>query len=163
MLVYRLCKFEEVNKLLEEKNIDSIGVPASVFINIQQVKNVSSHEYDYHLDYLHFFKDLSSIFYYDTEDKYLCTYNIADEILTNHKGQGFYLDFVNLRRLVAVDEFAIPTNELSFENVVKVEKIKEFIDYDDYIADSSLDDELKLIYKRKERSRTRKISWIKNK
>ena len=158
MLVYRLCKVDEVNKLLDERNIESIGVPASVFINEQQTKNISSHEYNYHLSYLHFFKDLSSIFYFYTEEKFLCTYDIPEEILNNHAGKGFYQNYINYNRIEAVDEYAIPVSELSFQYLNKIDKITEFIDYDDYLYDPTLSEDLKPIYKKEGRSRTRKIS-----
>jgi hypothetical protein len=59
----------------------------------------------------------------------------------------------------AVDEYAIPVNELSFEYLKRVDKINEFIDYEDYLFDPTLKEEIQTIYEKgKERSRTRKYN-----
>ena len=159
MLVYRICRIGEVSKLLENKDLNEVGKPATHFIEKQQKGNISSHDYNFRLSYLHFFKDLPSIFYFYTADKFICTYDIPEDILEKYKGQGFYLDYCNFEKMEAVDEYAIPVNELSFEYLKRVDKINEFIDYEDYLFDPTLKEEIQTIYEKgKERSRTRKYN-----
>ena len=156
MVVYRLCKVGEVNKLLDSEDLESVAIPGKVFIDKQQEKNVNSHNYNFKVSYLHFFKDLSSIFYFYTEDKYICTYDIPDDKLEKYQGEGFYWDYRNFSKMEAVKEYAIPSFELSFSYLKRIDKIKEFINYEDYLFDPSLSEELETIYiKGKERSRTK--------
>ena len=159
MLVYRLCKVGEVEKLLNNKDVNEIAIPGSNLIKKQQEKNINSHCYNFQLSYLHFFKKLESIFYFYTADKYICTYDIPDEILEKYEGEGFYLDYINFEKTQKTVEYAIPSNELDFSYLVKIDKINEVIDYEDYIFDPSLKDEIETIYlKEKGRSRSRHIS-----
>ena len=41
-------------------------------------------------------------------------------------------------RLVNVSEFAIPTSDLSMNNLIKIDRINSRIDLDDYIEDPDL-------------------------
>ena len=155
MLVYRLCKIGEVNKLLKEKSFENVGTPGQLLIERQHEKNVNNHVYDYQKTYLHFYKRLQSIFYLYTEDKYLCTYDIPDEILAKYQGYGFYYDYRDRSRAVSTVEYAIDINELSFNYLCKIDRIIEYIDYEDYLYDPTLQEELETIYS-KERRRIRR-------
>ena len=159
MLVYRICGIGETSKILESKSLEVAARPGTYFIEKQQKGNINSHSYHYKKSYLHFFKDLPSIFYLYTGEKCICTYDIPEDILEKYKGQGYYMDYRKFEKIEATDEYAIPVEELSFEYLTKVDKINEYIDYEDYLFDPSLSGELETIYqKNKERSRTRKIS-----
>lgn len=155
MLVYRLCRIGEVNKLLQEKSVENIGVSGQLLIERQHKENVNNHVYNYQKEYLHFYKRLESIFYLYTEDKYLCTYDIPEEILEKYLGYGFYRDFRTRGRIVSTVEYAIDIEELSFDYLVKIDKILEYINYEDYLFDPSLHEELETIYS-KERRRIRR-------
>ena len=159
MLVYRVCSYTEIVRLLEEKSFENIGKDGKELIKLQQEKNINSHEYNFRNKYLHFFKDKSSIFYMHLENVFLCTYNIDDELLNSKEKEGYYLDLVNFRSIVSVPEYAIENSLLKFDNLEKVEYIDEFLDIDDYFVDHNLTESTKLIYQRyKSMSRERRKS-----
>ena len=146
MLVYRVCSQEEITMILEEKSFENVGKSGKDLIAVQQQKNVNNHEYHFQKNYLHFYKDKMSMFYMKTENTYLCTYNIPDDILAPREKEGYYLDFVNYRRIVRVPEYALETSLLNFDYLDKVEYINEYIDIDDYITNKNLTDSVNVIY-----------------
>ena len=70
----------------------------------------------------------------------LGVYYIAmpEDLLDKGKGEGYYVKLDTMDRLVNVSEFAIPTSDLSMNNLIKIDRINSRIDLDDYIEDPDL-------------------------
>ena len=140
MIVYRISKFEEVNKIIENESLDNIG-------KYFEESKISTHKY-IKKPYLHFFHNLDSIFYLRTlKDRYLCIYDIPEEVLENNVGLGYYLDYFNLRGKRKVKEYAICLEDLKYEYLKEINYIKEYIDIDDYFYHDDLIDKLVPVYK----------------
>lgn len=140
MLVYRICKELEIRKIFENDSLNDIG---KAFINNKKINN---HNYEPNKKYLHFFKEYSSVFYLNTESGYyICTFDIPEFILENNAGEGYYLDITNWRNKEKVTEYAIKTEELDFNYLIKIDKITEYIDYEDYLY-NEYTDKLETIY-----------------
>lgn len=130
MIVYRICKKEEIKHILNDKNFKNVG--KTFEIN----ENANTHLYINDKKYIHFFKDKDSIFYLGTTaDMYICTYDIPNYLLETHYGIGFYLDKFNFKNLEKVSEYAIENEFINFNQLLKIERILEYIDIDDYMSD----------------------------
>ena len=77
MLVYRVCSKEEIDKLFQNRDIKDIG-------NYCTKTDVNNHEYEENSKYIHFFKEKSSIFHFLLRERYICEYDIPDEILAKY-------------------------------------------------------------------------------
>ncbi|MBP5678310.1 MAG: hypothetical protein J6X28_00585 [Bacilli bacterium] len=142
MNVYRLCDQEEVEKIITTKSFQEVGKEG------QRNPYLNNHSYEPHIKYLHFFQSFSSLFYFNlSEDSYVCTYDIAKELLEKHKGIGKYLDRMFMRKHERVTEYAIPSQELSFTDLKKVERVTEWLDYEDCLAGNYYD-RLETVYDR---------------
>lgn len=140
MLVYRVCKNIEFKKILNENNFNNIG-------NYFTKTNLNTHNYDEKYKYLHFFKDKESIFYLRTlKDRYLCIYDIPEEILSKYIGTGYYWDFINYKDLNDVVEYAIENEAIDISFLKQVAYIKCDIEYEDYLDDNELIDYVDVIY-----------------
>lgn len=94
-----------------------------------------------------FSKKKSALAYlYLREGRFICTYDIPDNILSETYGIGYYLDYINFERLDECEEYAIPTELLHFANLVEASIITQEIDSEDYIDDSILNDSTRVIY-----------------
>lgn len=130
MLVYRLCKKEEITSILNFKNFSQVGKC------LAKNRKLNTNSYNKNIKYLHFFKYKGDLLYLTLNaDTYICTYDIPCYILELHKGIGFYLDFYNFEKITNVDEYAIPIDQLHFSNLCKVEKIINYMDIDDFLYD----------------------------
>ena len=133
MKVYRLCKRDEVDLILDKKQLNGLG---KVCLNDPKLNN---HIYDCNKKYMHFFEDKGSLFYLCvTTGTYICTYDIPDDLIGKYKGEGYYLDREFLRVLQSVSEYAIPSDELSFEYLNRIERVKSYVDYEDYLYDGDI-------------------------
>lgn len=141
MLVYRVCRKEEILKLFDKYDMNDIG-------NYFSITEVNNHHYEPNQKYLHFFKDKDSILHFLLKDKYLCIYDIPEDILKQYEGIGYYLDYFKFAVKIEVDEYAIKCHELSFDYLEKVYYINEEIDLDDYLDDSELTNFLDCIYEK---------------
>lgn len=141
MLVYRICKKEEIEKLFKNHNIVDIG-------NCFSLTEVNNHQYEPNQKYLHFFKEKDSILHFLLKDKYFCIYNIPENILKQYEGVGYYLDYFKFAIKIEVDEYAIISNKLNFDYLEKIYYIKEEIDLDDYLDDFELTNFLDCIYEK---------------
>jgi len=142
MLVYRLCKEEEIKEILDTRKFKNVG--KSFKINA----SANTHKYIDKEKYLHFFNKKDDVLYFNTPSGYfICTYDIPYKLLDRFNGIGFYFDRVKFRTLEQVIEYAIPINYISFENLVKIEEIKDDIDYDDYLY-NNMDNKLITIYEK---------------
>lgn len=143
MIVYRLCNNQEIESILNNRNFDSAGQK----FEIDPKKN--THKYLQDIEYLHFFKKPISLLYLSLlKGKYICVYNIPDSILQQHEGTGLYLDYIFFRNLHELTEYAVPTSKLKFSYIERIYEIIEFIDFDEYIPNSTDEvmDSLKCIY-----------------
>ena len=113
MILYRVCNDEEYKNIISN-NYNIIG-------NVCKKTSINSHNYKDGHKYLHFFDNLSNIFYLDiNEKKYLCIYEIPDDIAIKYKGYGLYCDYIRFKGLEKIDEFAIDMEELSIEYINKI-------------------------------------------
>ncbi len=142
MVVYRICNKEELDKIIN-------GIP---FYEIGRIctndSKLNSHEYKPNIKYLHFYKDYGSIFYLTTtKDYYICTYDIPDEILAEYEGYGRYLDRVFMRKEEQVEEYAIPSSQIDANYLQKIDRILDYVDFEDYLY-GDYKDNLETIYKK---------------
>lgn len=141
MKVYRLCRQQEIDDILNTKDFSNVGHFCTQDIS----KN--THKYNANKKYLHFFQDKSSLLYLNTiQDRYICTYDIPKEILKSHIGEGKYLSFINYSNLNSVKEYAIECDLLKFEYLMKADKIIACIDYENHIGNTSLSGYVKPYY-----------------
>lgn len=145
MLVYRLCKEEEVNEILKSKKFKNVG-------KCFKINNkMNTHKYIENRRYLHFFDQIVNLFHFDTcEEYYICTYDIPKELLDKYRGMGYYLDSFNLKTYEQVVEYAIPSNYISFDYLLKIQEIREDMDVDDYLY-SDMDNKLITIYEKEQK------------
>ena len=130
MIVYRICKKKEIDMILNEKNFYNIG--KTYEIN----EKVNTHQYKNNQKYIHFFKNKDSIFYLNiTQDMFICTYDIPLYLLVKHYGTGFYLDRFNFTNLEIVKEYAIENELIDFNYLLKIERLVEYIDIENYMYD----------------------------
>ena len=149
MLVYRICKEPEMESLLNTKSFTNVGK------NFKINSKMNNHNYKEEKKYLHFFKFKNDIFYLNLAKNYfLCTYDIPDDILKEKHGIGLYLDLFKFNNLIEVEEYAIETDLLKIEYLVKVERFLSVIDLFDYMEEQtfnteniSLDEKLELVLK----------------
>lgn len=128
MIVYRVCSKREINKIISDKEFYGVGNYYDINLKLNTFK------YNKNIKYLHFYEKYEDILYSNTcKDRIVCVYDIPNEILIKYSGIGFYLDCINFRNLVDVKEYAIPTFELVFENLISYNVIEEELDCEDMI------------------------------
>lgn len=150
MIVYRICKKNEIDSIFNSSSFSSIGNFCGVF-------NGNSHSYMKNKKYMHFFDKKINILYLNpSKEEYLCEYNISDEILERYKGIGEYLDFIYWKSISKVEEYAIPSELIVFDNLEKIYSIKDYIEYDDLIEDENLTSLLELNYVKEKQKIKRK-------
>lgn len=150
MRVYRISNRVEVATILETENLSLIG---------RNFKNESKNNHNYLQEkrYVHFFKDEVSILYLSSRIKrYLCTYDIPEEILKKYEGIGYYMDHINFRNQEKVVEYAVPSDEIKFEYLLSIDEFNSFVDYFDYIELGSFETYKNSIYK-KDKSMTKSV------
>jgi len=141
MIVYRVCKENEINEIIKNKDFSYIGC------NLNNT-NLNNHNYEKNQLYLHFFPDKDDIFYLRTlKNRYICTYDIPEEVLEKYKGNGYYWDFLYFHGISIVSEYSIKNTDISFEYLIKIEYIKDGINIGDYIEDHSLSTHVQPIYR----------------
>ena len=96
------------------------------------------------------------------KNNYICTYDIPEDILTNSFGIGKYLNpSSESDNCSCVSEYAIESNKIKKEYLIRVELIIndiDFTDYDEY--PDILDDYLKVIYEREQKKYQYRIKQI---
>jgi len=133
MEVYRLCNQQEFNTLKKSKSFENLGSFC------ENNPNKNNYQYNKHIKYLHFFKNIYGILYLKVaKDRYILVLDIPDEILNQHIGKGKYLDFVNLENLHLLDEFAIMSKDVKFEYLKKIYKINQDKDFDYYPSENEI-------------------------
>lgn len=141
MKVYRLCNEDEIKSIAENGDYSDVGK------SFESNPKKNTHNYNPESQYLHFFaRMLETLYLSPTKGKYICEYDIPDEILKDAKGKGFYWDFVNFSSLHELEEYAVECPKIRFEYLKKVFKIKESIDFDYYPSDDEIKAYLEEIY-----------------
>lgn len=132
MIVFRLCKEDEVQQILDKQSFEKAG-------SLCQNSDKNSHAYNENVKYMHFFAKKSDLLYLNTlKGRFICEYNIPDTVLANHYGLGKYLDYINFSEMNKVEEFAIPSRDIRFDYLESINKITKDIDYEDMFEDSNL-------------------------
>lgn len=132
MEVYRLCCGKEIDKILFSKKFSDIG---KTYSDYYSKNKLNDHDYILGVRYMHFFKNLESI-YYSTligNDNYLCCYDIPDSLLSKYYGHGNYYYFGN--DALSLEEYAIPSRKIKFKYLDSVDKIlgySQIVDDFDY-------------------------------
>ncbi len=154
MLVYRICCEKEVDYILNYEAFYNIG-------NVNIVSSLNTHQYEPGLFYMHFFQNYKSILYMEPKYlKYVCIYDIPEEVLEKFKGYGMYYTYP-YRETFAVAEYAIPCTQIKFSYLKKVERLLKNVTAEDFI-DQSLDkmafetiyDSSKIIVPKRKKGRT---------
>ena len=154
MNVYRLCKEKEVQNILENKSLDSA---CDFFMNNSRL---SSFEYDSNTKYLHFFKDYDSLFYIGfNKNEYVCTYDIPIEVLEKNKGYGIYLDRCHFTNREVATEYAIPSEELDYSYLIKIDKAIKSTDFEEFIY-NDYSNNLLTIYEREKNNTINKVKTL---
>lgn len=140
MLVYRICKKTEIEKIFIDNNFANVGYNFSI-------SNLNNHNYNENCKYLHFFPQKGFIFYLGTlKDRYICIYDIPEDILNRCKGIGYYWNFINYSTLNEVTEYAIENYAVDLEFLKQVGYIKKDIEFEDYLDDYDLSNFIDIIY-----------------
>lgn len=139
MIVYRVCKKNEIDKIFEDNNFQNVG-------SNYYGTTINNHDYDVEKKYLHFFQNIDSILFLKTlKDRYLCVYDIPDNILNENVGIGHYWDFINYSDLKEALEYAISTDILTMDNLKQIYYIKNEIDYEE-LLENDIDSFIDIVY-----------------
>jgi len=140
MLVYRICTQDELSILLNERSLDNVAMYCEID------DRVNTHKYKKDKKYIHFFSEYGDVFYYDSKERrFICTYDISEDILENSKGIGYYLDRYLLRYIQKVPEYAVESDLVSFDDLKLVEEMTDNIFYEDYV-DDEYRDKIQMVY-----------------
>ena len=125
MKLYRVCKQNEGKTILEIGDFSSLG---SNYSN----RSLNGFHYDPGKRYLHFFRHFGDIHYLNLcEGYYICEYDIPDELLPS-PCYGSYMDYVSFKNPDEVEEYVIESSQIKFEYLDEMNRILEYIDYEDY-------------------------------
>lgn len=143
MIVFRLCKQDEISRILRQKHFFNVG---SEFMLAPQN---NTHKYTLNKNYMHFFEDEISLLYLSPNQyEYICVYDIPRSILNRSKGNGFYRDFINLKTSHSVIEYAVLSEKMKFRFLKKVYVVKESLDFDYYPSKEEIYNNLDVVYKK---------------
>ena len=155
MLVYRICKKDEIDNILNNKSFVNVG-------NNYNYSCINNHNYNKDKKYLHFFLNLDSILYLRTlKDRYLCIYDIDDNILNKNEGLGYYLNYISYSTLDEVIEFRLENKEINFDYLKQVYYINKYIDYEEFLDNFDMSKFSDIIYNTKERTTSEKPILLK--
>lgn len=147
MEVFRICNKDEIDKINSIENLSCVGSFGSSFIKNNEIRNINNHSYVSSERYLHFFKSKGNILYwYPKKGRYVCTYDLPDNILNGNLRYGKYISVFNYERIVDIEEYAVLSKMIKKNYLIKIEVLNDDIDFcdDDYY--SSLDDFLDVVY-----------------
>ncbi len=143
MKVYRLCRRDEVEEILDNYSFDNVG-------NYCRNSEKNSHIYDESIKYLHFFKQKTDLLYLNTlVGRFICVYDIPENLLSKYCGYGKYRDYIKFSKLVDVEEIAIPSQYIKFDFLENIFEITRNIEFEDLYEDSSLAGLVSEIYNNK--------------
>lgn len=125
MRVFRLCNKSELEKIAESEDLRLVGKSYKV----DPIKN--THQYQEEKRYMHFFEDEMGLLYLSPKKgKYICIYDIPDEVLEKLKGYGNYADFIDLETIRKVTEYAVPSEQVKMSYLRYIYIINEDLDFD---------------------------------
>lgn len=150
MLVYRVCSSEEIIKLFNDGNFSNIG-------NYFNENKLNTHNYNSDKKYLHFFQNIENVIYVETKGRFLCTYDIPNEILEKYKGFGNYLDSFNFSSLVSILEYAIEVDEMDFEYLESIDRINSCLEFEDCLENMNFTNFTDPVYKKESKKKNKKI------
>ena len=131
MRVYRLCGVDEFISIIGQKNGHGMGYK----YKIDPKKN--THQYKENVNYMHFHNtELGLLYLHPINGLLVCVYNIPDEILNYSKGKGFYLDFIFLKDIHEITEYAIESDKVKLEYLETIYEVERDLDFD-YVPDKS--------------------------
>lgn len=140
MIVYRICKKEEIQEIFRDNSFTNVG-------SYSCDSNLNTHHYDKNNKYLHFFLNKDSIFYLRTlKDRYICVYDMPEDILEQYKGIGYYWDYINYKNLNEVIEYAVEISNIKMAYLKQIGYIKQDLDYEDFLEDDVLMGYVDVIY-----------------
>ncbi len=138
MLVYRICGEDEAIRVLNGDDFNHIGKPVKKFRG----------EYDFD-NYLPFFIAVYNMFYLkDLVGKFICAYDIPEEILAVSKDTECYQNFAHPHAVDNINQYLVNCDLLSHDYLVSMERIVEPITFVDYFHDSSTVNFTETIYER---------------
>ena len=141
MQVFRLCNKEEIENILSSRNFRNIGHACKV----DSRKN--THQYVSNKKYMHFFSHETGILHMlPSKGKYICVYNIPDDILKKSEGIGHYYDFINFKSIQKIPEYAIENEEIRFNYLDKIYIIEHDLDFDYYPSSNEISSNISCIY-----------------
>ncbi len=140
MKVYRVCDKEEIDKILNGTDFKDIGAPGIRYKKEPGEIDLNTHIYDENEMYMHFFPDFKDLFYLNLEEgRYICLYDIPEEILNEGLGTGEYVDLFTYSIPRMVPEYCIKSRLLKFEYLKQIDLITHNIDYIDFLSGEPLD------------------------
>ena len=141
MKVYRLCNKDEIESILANRNFKGIGHVS------QNNSTKNTHQYLQNVNYMHFFdKERSLLYLHPSRGQMICVYDIPDGILGCYMGIGLYLDFINLKTMHKVVEYAIESDKLKFEYLETIYIVNQDLDFDYIPKMDELYDGLSTVY-----------------
>ena len=142
MIVYRVCKIDEFDCLINGITFNGLGT----YYDFDTSK-LNNHNYIENKNYMHFFKEVGSVIYLgEIKGNYLCYYDIPEDLLEQYKGEGYYTEPIMFMKQTKLVEYAIPSELIKQEYLIGIDRIKIEIDLDDYIEDPSLHDYVEMVY-----------------
>ena len=143
MLVYRVCSKSEITKFINNKSFNKTG--SNRYFNNEH----NNHNYIPNTFYMHFFKNKEDIFYLsNTLKRFICTFDIDENILNKYQGIGKYINKSNLRKDDYVIEYAIPSNLINLINLKSIEVLPLNFNYYNFLQ--TKDYQSTFIYSEKE-------------
>lgn len=125
MRVYRLCSENEAESVIKDRGFEGIGHKCQIDLK----KN--NHSYKKEENYMHFFEnEISLLYLYPSKGKRICVYDIPEDILNSAIGTGFYLDFIELKCLEQVTEYAVESRKMKFEYLERIYAVQKDLDFD---------------------------------
>ncbi len=147
MQVFRVCDKEEIDKILGGVDFRYIGAPGEIYKREPGEVVVNNHFYEENEMYMHFFPKFGDLFYINLEEgKYICVYDIPEEILNESIGYGEYKDLFTYSLSRKVPEYCINSKKLKFEYIEQISLITHYIDYMDFLSEEPLDEFYEPIY-----------------
>lgn len=131
MRVYRVCNIKEAQTILSQRSFDSVGIKQ------KNDSKKSTHRYQENINYMHFLDtELSLLYLHPKKGSLICVYDIPIEIANESKGIGLYLDFIFLKNIQEVNEYAIESSKIKFEYLKTIYEVEEDLDFD-YVPEKS--------------------------
>ena len=146
MVVFRICDKEEIDKIFSSDDYFDFGTSGSYFIEKNEIRQLNYNKYDPSKKYLHFFKLKEGIEHCEPlKGRYVCIYNIPDDILKQSRGRGIYKNLHIMADRLDLDEYAIESAKLNKSYLIRIELLTQTIDYRDKDF-MFTDDTFKIVY-----------------